>query len=793
MLFQPSNILPDVINGMGNGTIDVSDGLTVSWQINGNSHMSGYSIAVYQNDTASTLLYTTTTYDTSSDPTASAVDYMGNIQRFQAATISSATLTSNGITNGNTYKLCITQNQSGGDPVVQRSMSVFKTRNTPTVSIASITDDTLETRNGTFTGTYTQAQGDVLTWARWQLYNNTGETDLTSTFEKNLIKDTGKMYGVTALKLDYDSFLNNNNYNLVLSVETENGIEASTSYQFEASWEVEEVVGTHVATADRINRQSTAIKVEWGGLQNIPGEMQNTSITNGVAHIGYQDGANTVYGSILWDTVNGESLTIDEPWMLVMRFRTMRGDASFSFLNSNSSDGFEVKYTYSNRSATPPVQRLLEFGTLGDLYPEDSVNSEELITLFIYKTRTASMDAIYTAIRREGVHGGLEPTSTLQPSSALTPKEATVPYALEKVVIASMGSEIPLPEISSVQASGLVEVDYIQVISGDDFVTAEARSRIFNSAIHGNTYYPENGVNDGTVFLVTFDDGTADAGNTNVGGSVVEGWAVYREHNQMNMLVHLIDVNVNSYRIFDYGCGSNNGKYRYAIYPIIEKNGVAIYGTNGVQTRWIEPCFENWAIIEARKEDAGYYTVINEFVFGKNFSSGSVSNNNAPTIAHNFTRYATVQMSNVNYQSGTLSGLIGYIGYIQYIVQEGETLTEIATRFKTTEEKILEVNPSLSSTTEVKAGTTIKIIIGDGVATYYDDKVLRDAIWALSTTRNHLFLKSRKGDMIEIRIAGEISMETMDASPWQPISASVPWVQVGEASMFGIVGGLIEE
>jgi hypothetical protein len=75
----------------------------------------------------------------------------------------------------------------------------------------------------------------------------------------------------------------------------------------------------------------------------------------------------------------------------------------------------------------------------------------------------------------------------------------------------------------------------------------------------------------------------------------------------------------------------------------------------------------------------------------------------------------------------------------------------------------------------------IKLFNPNGLVEYRDDIDQRNALWKLSTTQNHLFLKSRKGDIMEIRIAGEISMSTMDNTPQQAITASVPWVQVADA------------
>ena len=77
MLYQPSNITPDELNGTG--TVDVTEDVVISWLVNGTSAMTDYEIAFFQNNAASTPVWTTgkvtlgtpfwgTTYDGTTDP-----------------------------------------------------------------------------------------------------------------------------------------------------------------------------------------------------------------------------------------------------------------------------------------------------------------------------------------------------------------------------------------------------------------------------------------------------------------------------------------------------------------------------------------------------------------------------------------------------------------------------------------------------------------------------------------------------------------------------------------------------
>ena len=176
-LFQPTRVIPDMRNGIGAGTVDASQDMIVSWRVNGQSAMTGYSITIYVNDPTSTLKYAT------GKLTAGCPFYgttsTGAIQLF-TYTIPAATLSSSGITNGNEYKLIIQQWWSANDSVTQSSASVFITRKTPTLSIATIgTAGVISARDYTFTGNYSQAQGAVLNWFRWRIaYANPHAIDL---------------------------------------------------------------------------------------------------------------------------------------------------------------------------------------------------------------------------------------------------------------------------------------------------------------------------------------------------------------------------------------------------------------------------------------------------------------------------------------------------------------------------------------------------------------------------------------------------------------------------------------
>lgn len=790
MLFQPSNVIPDVLNGMGNGTVDLTNGLTVSWQVNGTSLMTRYRIAIFSMNAANTKLYETA--NISIPGGFSGVDYQGNPQRFTAATIPEATLTANGITNGNDYKIKLVLYYSENGTTLntqQRSMSVFKARTAPVVEITTLTNDMLAQRTYSFTGTYSQTDGDALSWVRWQLYNNTGEADIASQYENNLIFDSGRMYGVLNLQFDYDSYLDNNQYNLVLSVETENGIVAATSYQFSTSWEEQEVPGLAELSVARLNRQSTAVKVQ---LENFYNEIEGDGSGTGTAT--FKDGKLLIRNRyIYWHTFDefGRLSLADTPWTAACKFTVGgKGDiASFDTDNgiytlsyetfddgTYNDDTFVLTYTNAETPSTTWRFPLWEIASM-PVYPEIKVGTDAIAVLTPTEIR----------VYYDTQEGGLTPSNSLTPSSTLQPSGNTQHnYGVQMRELTG----VTQGNLTDISLYGINTFDYFQVI----LKMTDSSLNTLYGLCEKLQYRPKmegriNSEDQEFVFPFTaivsdFENETLNARLFSLNGEVIDGFAVYRQKQGNNTALHLTDISALERYVYDYGCGSGQGNYRYIFYP----KGETTFVTDGLYTRWFNPVFENWSIIEASENSDGSYQVLNEFIFGKNLSSGSVSNNNAPTIANNFTRYATVQMANSNYKSGTLSSLIGHIGYISYIVQSGDTVEELAYRFGTTVEDIVSDNTSIDDTQVLYPGTILKIFIPSGSTTYYDDLQLEDDIMELSTTKNHLFLKDRKGDVMEIRIAGEITMTPIDASPGQELTASVPWVQIGDGRYARLVG-----
>lgn len=228
-----------------------------------------------------------------------------------------------------------------------------------------------------------------------------------------------------------------------------------------------------------------------------------------------------------------------------------------------------------------------------------------------------------------------------------------------------------------------------------------------------------------------FDSSTymlADFTNGLSGGSVqlaagITGWEIYRETADTGEFRKIGRTAADQLSIWDCSAVSQ-GTYTYYIFGV----GNGTFALTPMTTNQIAVCLWDWVILSCEEASDGTYHVENLYRFSLNVSSGTMPNNNSPGILDNFTPYPTVQLSTANYRSGTLSGYIGYVG---------------------------------------------------GGAEYMEKGDLRMELYALSTTRNTLFLKNRKGDLIQIRIAGEVSINTMDDTRQQAQTASIPWVEIG--------------
>jgi len=685
MLFQPTNIFPSLTGGLGNGVADVNSDLTVSWQVNGNTPMTSFQIVIYKNDATSTKLYDTGTL-TDGCP-FHGISYTGDIQFF-GYTISRDALYQAGVQNGGEYKLVITQSWDGGS-VTQSAASAFYAKKTPVIKIAKFPQQ-MPFSKYTFELEYPD-NSDPLNWMRWRV----ATWDNTANEPNEILYDTGDIFGASDLRFFYDGFLAGITYAISCEVETVYGVQTSTGWNtFVASYTLLDYPG--IVTAKRICGH-TGVLLSWDKLIYIPGNISGDYILkDGTLEL--SDDA-----KIYWDHVNGNQMNFQPPWTFLFRGKlseipgeisltTRNCDISLSLTNAAGSTLFVAKINEEVVSSTPIAK-----------------------SGYINQIAVTPTKLIYTTVE---FSGGLFPTSTLYPSKTLYPKPTS------EIITSTYTIDLSYTqtELTKISVTGPVLCDYLWVIG----INADGS---YISNIFSNTSFEPSFDNKDTLFSAKFENELG-AGNVPGLSADLTGIAVYRRTGASGTLKRIADMPLSQSSVADFSVSSQMD-YTYYLYPY----GAMRIETTPLTSETINICFWDWAILECAEDSVGVFHMVSEYLFGKNLSSGSISNNNSPNVLENFTQYPLVQLRSANYMSGTLSSLIGIIRDCEY----SDTIAQ------------------------------------------------KNAIYALSTSQNALFLKSRKGDVWRIRIAGNIQMDTMDDTKQQAQNASIPWIQIDSAESSAII------
>ncbi len=671
-LFMPTNITPSTLGALGNGTVDAGNDLTVTWQVDGQNAMTAFEIKILANTTESTQLYD------SGKRTDNCPFYGRNAKGdvvFFSYTITAAALAAAGITNGNSYKLLIAQWWTDEDSVTQQSASVFVCRSAPVLTINDFTKP-VAAKEMTWTASYAQAQGDPLIWARWQIAA-AGELD-------EPLYDTGNV-ATAQLQFSYDGLFTGQEYAVRCRVETSNGVVADTGWvQFAVLYSASSYTGAVVTC---VKRKESGVLVSWPGAYDIPGTAEGEyTIRNGELNL-------PAGASVTWDTVTGEVMAFATPLSVVWQ-GTVKALPGTLFLLTGA-DGKALTVTVSATAVTA-LQGGAEIGRVtAEFAPEDEL------------TVALTGGKLYVRRRYER---GLFPAESLEPSVRLFPRASefsTVKYTADAVVADMTAVNVKLV--------GAQVCDYLWIDSGtltDTVITA-----LMSTA----GYTPEFG--DRTLLLADF--ATDLRGGNIVAEEPLTGWAVYRREEGAAALVHVADVGYAERSVIDCAAASQ-GTYTYYVFG----TGATSFVTTALPSQPVTVCLWDWTILSCAEESEGVYRVEELFRFSLNVESGTVSNNNQPTLLKNFTKYPTVQMAPQLYKSGTLSGYIGEVG---------------------------------------------------ANAEYSDTLAKRDALFALALTQNTLFLKNRKGEVLEVFISGEITSETQDETRQQALICAVPWAETGSA------------
>lgn len=304
-IFQPSNIIPSSFAGIGLGVLDVNDNINISWQVNGNSPMTAFQIQIYNNTQVANAnpIYNTGVL-TVGIPTGGfyGVDNKGNPKQFLYTP--NETWANWGLTNGNEYKMIITQywGDNNSQSITEWSGSVFITRTTPTLILQYNNSNfdgsaPIENAIATFTAVYEQAQFDSINYVRWQVRDS----------QNQILEDTG-LINTSELSYTYNKFFTNNTYSINCIVETQNGIQVSTGWvDFAVSYPLANSTGGVNVRFTNDN----AVLVSWQQALDIPGTLSS-------GELNINDGTLTLDNtqSVSWDSVNNESMNFEPYWFL---------------------------------------------------------------------------------------------------------------------------------------------------------------------------------------------------------------------------------------------------------------------------------------------------------------------------------------------------------------------------------------------------------------------------------------------------------------------------------------------
>lgn len=617
MLNQPINVIPSVLSGVGEGVVDATLPLAVSWQVSGDTPMVAYSIVIMQNDTASTQKYTTGKV-TLSNPFYG-TDRNGNVRTFRATAITASQLSTAGIVNGyaNGYKLLITQwwGSTDAESITQTSPSYFITRDEPEVFI--ITQEysranPYDKKDITLNAVFQQAQGDTVKTVRWYLYE--GHNDINGI----LLLDTGDIE-TQLLQFEYDGLFPSTYYYIKCEVQSSSGTIVSDDAIVYVYYSLGQDVG-EVNVCKPHGKDY--IEVSWNARGTIDGTVSGGDVSYSEGSLVLEDGVSLSYSP----------LSIQPNWSVVWRGSAAVTDGDIQVLTIECAGNNTYQLELSRDYATYILG--------GNIIFRQAITGHTGDGFVIVITPT------HYYIRQDTFTGGTIPSASLYPSTTLYPSDVTY-------VTRYFDGDISYTqyEITSISLGGEQICDYILVESGE--LSEETIQQLI-----GDTYYQPI-IDYNTMFLSRFDGDTTTAYISGTGGNGL-GSAIYRREYGKPILDHVVDVSGGITSIRDYGAKSRT-QYQYYVFVI----GIDIYA-EAFGSDTIIPQYNNYTLMECIYNSTdGAYHVQATYPFACNVNQGSISNNNTPSILQNFTKYPNRQSVNTLYASGSLSALIGTVNQEQ--------------------------------------------------------------------------------------------------------------------------------
>lgn len=339
-IYQPSNVIPSSFAGVGLGVVDVNNNILISWQVNGNSPMTAFRIQIYNNASSTNVLVKDTNIISLTAPFYG-VGHKGNPQQFSTSEYIKDTTWANwGLSNGNEYKMTITQywgTPSSSSPIqypenqsaVQWSGSVFTTQETPSVSIAFSPELNAEGQgtvaNQGFTASVTP-ESTLINSVRWQFGSIEGSPIESVELDDSLVTildDTGAI-NTSVLEYTYDGLFSGNIYVIKCTVEAQDGLTVSTSWQaFEVNYVEAETSAENEIAVECLADDS--VLLSWAKAKSIQGEISPSgtqpTVKDGLLLLNEGE-------TVTWDKINDEAMNIEPPFSLCWKVRSPKIDIS---------------------------------------------------------------------------------------------------------------------------------------------------------------------------------------------------------------------------------------------------------------------------------------------------------------------------------------------------------------------------------------------------------------------------------------------------------------------------------
>ena len=278
--------------------------------------------------------------------------------------------------------------------------------------------------------------------------------------------------------------------------------------------------------------------------------------------------------------------------------------------------------------------------------------------------------------------------------------------------------------ISAITLYGEQIVDYIWVRNGQ--LSDEELETILDVQTPDNSF--EFGQD--TLMLARYNNSLS-AGTLETDNEIV-GWDIYKRKEDTTQLQFVKSIDITADFIVDHLI-ENGKRYVYYIFPKGETTmGTPIVSDPVASKVW------NWVLFTATEStEQNVLIATHAYIFQGNVDSGSLSNNGTSSVMNNFTQYPKIIKGTQNYKSGILKALIGVVD--------------------------LQTNK------------------------YAEFDGLRDALLALSTSQERMFLKNRAGDIWEVTVHNTITMEVNDISPLQLNTVSLPWTEIANATDLSLI------